>query len=187
MSVRLFVGNLPYDVRAAELQEHFAAVGELTQIMIPIDPTSGRPRGFAFIDLGDRAHADEAIRRFDGQPFRGRTLAVSEARPREPRASSGATPPGGVALAPQAAAPARAQRTDRTFGPDAAKRGRGPGSRRHKTERAPKGPLRVLAGGRVFGIEIEDDGPDNSLDLDDNVATRTADLLNVELEEDNQE
>lgn len=187
MSVRLFIGNLPYDVRAAELQEHFAAAGELTQIMIPIDPTSGRPRGFAFVDLGDQVHADEAIRRFDGQPFRGRTLAISVARPRESRAPSAATPPGGVALGRPADAPARAQRTERTFGPDAAKRGRGPGNRRHKTERAPKGPLRALAGGRVFGIDIDDDGPDNNPDLDDNVATRAADLLSVDFEEDNQE
>ena len=55
------------------------------QIVLPVDRETGRPRGFAFVDYADRAVAEAAIRRFDQQPFKGRPLAVSEARPREER------------------------------------------------------------------------------------------------------
>ena len=85
MSVRLFIGNLPYAASEPELREHLSSVGEPTQIVLPVDRETGRPRGFAFVDYADRAVAEAAISRFDQQPFKGRPLAVSEARPREDR------------------------------------------------------------------------------------------------------
>ena len=85
MSVRLFIGNLPYSATEADLREHLSGVGAPTQIVLPTDRETGRPRGFAFVDYTDRAVAEEAIRRFNQQPFKGRPLAVSEARPREDR------------------------------------------------------------------------------------------------------
>ena len=85
MPVRLFIGNLPYSASEAELREHLSSVGEPTQIVLPTDRDTGRPRGFAFVDYEDRGVAEEAIRRFNQQPFKGRPLAVSEARPREER------------------------------------------------------------------------------------------------------
>ena len=85
MSVRLFIGNLPYAANEAELREHLSGVGAPTQIVLPVDRETGRPRGFAFVDYADRGVAEEAIRRFNQQPFKGRPLAVSEARPREER------------------------------------------------------------------------------------------------------
>ena len=85
VSVRLFIGNLPYAASEAELREHLSSVGEPTQIVLPVDRETGRPRGFAFVDYADRAVAEAAISRFDQQPFKGRPLAVSEARPREDR------------------------------------------------------------------------------------------------------
>src|SRR6478672_6594428 len=94
MSVRLFIGNLPYSATEAELREHLSSVGEPTSVVLPVDRDTGRPRGFAFVDYADRAVAEEAIRRFDQQPFKGRGLAVSEARPREDR-PPGAPRPGG--------------------------------------------------------------------------------------------
>ena len=94
VSVRLFIGNLPYSANEAELREHLSSVGAPTQIVLPTDRETGRPRGFAFVDYADRAVAEEAIRRFDQQPFKGRPLAVSEARPREER-PPGAPRPGG--------------------------------------------------------------------------------------------
>jgi len=86
MSVRLFIGNLPYSATEAELREHLSSVGAPTSVVLPVDRETGRPRGFAFVDYADRAVAEEAIRKFDQQPFKGRGLAVSEARPREPGA-----------------------------------------------------------------------------------------------------
>lgn len=95
-SVRLFVGNLPYQATEDDLRTHFSQVGAPTQIVRPLDRETGRARGFAFVEYADRAAAEEAIKRFDGQLFMGRPLAVSEARAREDRGpSSGPRPSGG--------------------------------------------------------------------------------------------
>ncbi|HYT74625.1 MAG TPA: hypothetical protein VEL79_07750 [Vicinamibacterales bacterium] len=94
MSVRLFIGNLPYSATEAELREHLSSVGVPTSVVLPIDRETGRPRGFAFVDYAERAIAEEAIKRFDQQPFKGRGLAVSEARPREERGPGGPRPGG---------------------------------------------------------------------------------------------
>src|SRR6267143_6326025 len=85
MAVRLFVGNLPYSATEAALREHFSSIGPLSYIYLPMDRETGKPRGFAFVEFSDRAHAEDAIRRFNNQPFMGRPLAVNEAREREDR------------------------------------------------------------------------------------------------------
>jgi RNA recognition motif-containing protein len=98
LGVRLFVGNLSYATTEAELRAFFGAVAPPSQIVVPVDRDTGRPRGFAFVEFLDRAHAEEAIRRFNGQPLNGRPLAVSEARAREdrgPGGGPGAPRPGG--------------------------------------------------------------------------------------------
>lgn len=94
MPVRLFIGNLPYSATEAELREHLSSVGEPLSIVLPVDRETGRPRGFAFVDYADRAVAEEAIRKFDQALFKGRGLAVSEARPREERGPGGPRPGG---------------------------------------------------------------------------------------------
>ena len=94
MAVRLFIGNLPYGASEADLRAHFAAVAEPSHVVMPVDRETGRPRGFAFVEFLDREKAEEVIRKFDAQPFQGRSLAVSEARAREDR------PPGGFAPRP---------------------------------------------------------------------------------------
>ena len=75
MSVRLFVGNLPYDATEADLREHFSAVAPLSYIYLPLDRETGKPRGFAFIEYSERSHALEAINRFNSQMFKGRPLS----------------------------------------------------------------------------------------------------------------
>ena len=85
MAVRLFIGNLPYGASEADLRAHFAAVAEPSHVVMPVDRETGRPRGFAFVEFIDREKAEEVIKRFDAQPFQGRSLAVSEARAREDR------------------------------------------------------------------------------------------------------
>jgi hypothetical protein len=91
----LFVGNLPYQATEDDLRTHFSQVGEPTQIVRPLDRETGRARGFAFVEYAERAAAEEAIKRFDGQLFMGRPLAVSEARAREDRGPSSGPRPGG--------------------------------------------------------------------------------------------
>ena len=94
MPVRLFIGNLPYSATEAELREHLSSVGAPLSVVLPVDRETGRPRGFAFVDYADRAVAEEAIRKFDQALFKGRGLAVSEARPREERGPGGPRPGG---------------------------------------------------------------------------------------------
>jgi cold-inducible RNA-binding protein len=96
VAVRLFVGNMPYGATDADLRSHFAQVGEPSQIVIPVDRETGRPRGFAFVEYLDRGLAEQAIERFNQQPFMGRSLSVSEARPREERPAGGFRPSGGA-------------------------------------------------------------------------------------------
>ena len=93
--VRLFVGNLPYQATEDDLRTHFAQVGNPTQIVRPLDRETGRARGFAFVEYAERTAAEEAIKKFDGQLFMGRPLAVSEARAREDRGPGGPPRPGG--------------------------------------------------------------------------------------------
>ncbi|MGC4084935.1 MAG: RNA-binding protein [Vicinamibacterales bacterium] len=92
MAVRLFVGNLSYSTTEADLRTYFGAVAPPSQVVLPVDRETGRPRGFAFVEFIDRSHAETAIQRFNGQIFNGRPLAVSEARAREDRGPGG---PGG--------------------------------------------------------------------------------------------
>jgi cold-inducible RNA-binding protein len=89
LAVRLFVGNLSYSTTEADLRTYFGAVAPPSQVVLPVDRETGRPRGFAFVEFIDRSHAETAIQRFNGQPFNGRPLAVSEARAREDRGPGG--------------------------------------------------------------------------------------------------
>jgi RNA recognition motif-containing protein len=98
MSVRLFVGNLPYDVTETELREFFTPVGRLSRVFLPVDRETGKQRGFAFIELGSQSEADDAIQRLNQQSFKGRPIAVKEARERENR---GPAPPRGNGFGPR--------------------------------------------------------------------------------------
>jgi len=101
MSVRLFVGNLPYDATEDEIRAHFSPAGNLASVFIPVDRETGRKRGFAFVEFIEGAQAQEAIRLFNNQPFKGRSLAVNEARAKEagPRPAG----PGGGGYRPASA------------------------------------------------------------------------------------
>src|SRR5438552_12522904 len=96
MAVRLFVGNLPYDATEDEIRQHFSSVGNLSYVSIPLDRETGKKRGFAFVEFADPQQAQAAIRQFNNQPFKGRPLAVNEARARE----AGPRPAGGFRPAP---------------------------------------------------------------------------------------
>src|SRR5262249_31429336 len=84
MSVRLFVGNLPYDATEEEIRHHFSTVGDLSYVSIPLDRETGKKRGFAFVEFADERQAQEAIRQFNNQPFKGRPLAVTRHGPKNP-------------------------------------------------------------------------------------------------------
>jgi cold-inducible RNA-binding protein len=92
MSVRLFVGNLPYEATEEEIREHFAGAGNVLNVFMPLDRETGRKRGFAFVEYGDNAQAQEAIRLYNSQNFKGRPLAVNEARAKESRPPGSGAP-----------------------------------------------------------------------------------------------
>jgi RNA recognition motif-containing protein len=181
LAVRLFIGNLSYEATDAELREHFAAVGQPSQVVLPVDRETGRPRGFAFVEFADRGIAEEAIRRLNGQPFRGRPLAVSEARPREergpsaPRPSESFGPRTPRTMDPNSIPAPPASRPNRSFGPPAPSKreGRGAARGRQRSE-GPKGPIKERPGGRFYSVDA-DDGGDEPLDFE-NFATSAPDL-----------
>jgi RNA recognition motif-containing protein len=93
MPVRLFVGNLPYDMTEPDLREFFSPVGPLSTVIIPVDRETGKRRGFAFVEFSDPALAEEASRKLNNRPFKGRNITINEARARENRSDSGPSGP----------------------------------------------------------------------------------------------
>jgi len=86
---RLFIGNLPYTVRAEELEKLFAEAGKVMSVSLVTDRMTGQSKGFAFIDMSSREEATAAISRFDGREALGRVLKVNEARPPERHSGGG--------------------------------------------------------------------------------------------------
>jgi RNA recognition motif-containing protein len=82
MGRRLYVGNLAYGVTEAELREVFAEAGEVVDVKVVLDRDTGRPRGFAFVELATDGEAAKAIETMNGRELQGRTMNVSEARER---------------------------------------------------------------------------------------------------------
>ena len=205
MSVRLFIGNLPYAANEADLREHLSSVGAPAQIVLPVDRETGRPRGFAFVDYAERSVAEEAIRRFNQQPFKGRPLAVSEARPREDRppgprpggysgggggfssprpgpASPGGFSgprPGGYSPRPSDSGPGGGGGR-RNFGPDAPPKGKRKAQR--KDEGRPKGPIKERPVSRLY--ENDEDwraAPvDDEIEIDDIATSKPVDDLDID-------
>jgi cold-inducible RNA-binding protein len=85
MARKLYVGNLPYEVGEAELQTLFAAAGTVDTVSVMRDMTTGRARGFAFVEMSNDAEAQKAITQFNDYSMGGRNLTVNEARPRPER------------------------------------------------------------------------------------------------------
>lgn len=103
---------MSFDATQGEIESLFSQVGAVTDVFVPTDRATGRPRGFAFVQFDERADAEEAIRRFDGYELRGRNLRVNEAEDR-PRRFSGPPP------------------EDSTFGVPPGRRSKPKGSRRN--------------------------------------------------------
>jgi hypothetical protein len=85
MGNKLYVGNLPYSFRDADLQQAFAAHGNVSSAKVMMERDTGRSKGFGFVEMGSDAEAQTAIQAMNGQQFGGRGLVVNEARPMEPR------------------------------------------------------------------------------------------------------
>jgi len=173
VSVRLFVGNLPYQATEEDVRSHFAQVAPPVRVAIPVDRETGRARGFAFVEFAESSQAEEAIRQFNSQPFMGRNLAVNEARAREDRGPSGPRPPmaprpstgGGGGPRGEGGPPGRG-----FDGPSRRARG-GVGSKREREERRPTGPIPVKVTGRVYDVDAVDPVEEEPVEEFDNFAT----------------
>jgi RNA recognition motif-containing protein len=82
MGKRLYVGNLAYSVTEADLRDVFAESGEVTEVKVVLDRDTGRPRGFAFVEMSSEAEATTAIKNLNGRDLQGRALNVKEAQER---------------------------------------------------------------------------------------------------------
>jgi RNA recognition motif-containing protein len=184
LAVRLFVGNLSYTTSEADLRTYFGGIAPPSQVVLPVDRETGRPRGFAFVEYQDRAHAERAIQQFNGQVFNGRPLAVSEARAREDRGPGGppAGPrPGGFVPRPPSsfggpprpfdpnAAPAPPR--NRNFGPDARPQRGGSAKAKKKESERPRGPIPLKNTGRSFTLDDAETTVDEAEPIDDDFAT----------------
>jgi RNA recognition motif-containing protein len=85
MGKTVYVGNMSHEITDERLKELFAAHGEVTEVRVITDQYTGRPRGFAFVDMATEEAARTAISQLNGQTVDDRQLRVAEARPRRQR------------------------------------------------------------------------------------------------------
>ena len=85
MGNKLYVGNLPYSFRDADMEQAFGQFGTVNSAKVMMDRDSGRSKGFGFVEMGSDAEAQAAISGMNGQPLGGRSVVVNEARPMESR------------------------------------------------------------------------------------------------------
>ena len=86
---KVFVGNMSFDTTREQLEALFAPMGEITEIVVPTDRDSGRPRGFAFVTYASGESATQAIEKLNGVELGGRNLRVNEAMERASRPMGG--------------------------------------------------------------------------------------------------
>lgn len=87
MEKKLYVGNLSYNTTESQLGSLFAQAGSVVQATLITDRETGRSKGFGFVEMGDERSAAAAISQFNGTQLDGRTIKVSEAKPRVERES----------------------------------------------------------------------------------------------------
>ena len=82
MGRRLYVGNLSYNTTEIDLREAFGQIGTVTDAKVVMDRETGRPRGFAFVEMSNSEEALKAIEQINGRELDGRALNVNEAQER---------------------------------------------------------------------------------------------------------
>ena len=89
MNTKMYVGNLPFTATEDDVRALFTDYGTVTDIHLPMDRDSGRPRGFAFVTMDSQTAMNEAIRGLNEKDYGGRNLTINEARPKEDRPAGG--------------------------------------------------------------------------------------------------
>ena len=89
MSMKLYVGNLSYEVTESELNDLFGPIGMVESVKVITDRYSGVSRGFGFVEMSTRSEGERAINELNGKMIHNREIIVNEARPRTDRGGSG--------------------------------------------------------------------------------------------------
>ncbi len=89
MGKKLYVGNLPFTATDQELHDAFSQCGTVESSVVIVDRETGRSKGFGFVEMASDDEATQAIERFNGADYNGRTMTVNEARPMVPRENRG--------------------------------------------------------------------------------------------------
>lgn len=84
-NAKLYVGNIPFQTTAQDLEALFGQAGTVSVVEVMFDKFTGRSRGFAFVTMGSPEDAQKAVEKFQGYSLEGRPIAVNIARPREER------------------------------------------------------------------------------------------------------
>jgi RNA recognition motif-containing protein len=87
--MNIYIGNMSFDTTEDQLRQAFQAFGKVSTVNVVTDRDSGKPRGFAFVEMAASSEAEAAISGLNGKELNGRTLNVNQARP---RAQSGNRP-----------------------------------------------------------------------------------------------
>ena len=95
MAMKLYVGNLSYNVSSSDLEQLFAQYGAVRSAQVITDRDTGRSKGFGFVEMSDDNAARQAIEALNEKEHDGRPLTVNEARPREDRGGGGGGGRGG--------------------------------------------------------------------------------------------
>ena len=95
MSRKLYVGNLPYEIGEAQLQDLFGQVGQVDSVRVMRDMATGRARGFAFVEMSTEEAAQKAVTELNATQLGGRSLTVNEARPKPEYSGAGGSAGGG--------------------------------------------------------------------------------------------
>ena len=94
--MKIYVGNLAFDVTKDEIAAEFGTFGKVESVAIPSDKISGRPRGFAFVEMSAKSEAEAAIAGLNGKTLKDRTIVVNVSRPREENRGDGSYSSGGA-------------------------------------------------------------------------------------------
>jgi RNA recognition motif-containing protein len=93
--MNIYVGNLSFDAGESDVRQLFEAHGQVASVSIIEDKFTGRPRGFAFVEMAQDSEAQAAIAALNSKDFKGRPLTVNEARPRTENRGGGGGGGGG--------------------------------------------------------------------------------------------
>jgi len=87
--MKIYIGNLSYEITEKDLRQEFEAFGGVDTVSIIMDKYSGKPKGFAFVEMSSKSEGETAITGLNGKMLDERTIVVNEARPRNDNRGGG--------------------------------------------------------------------------------------------------